>query len=133
MLDLSLNDPTTKSEAGYTFKLVLPNGVETDAELTVRGESSPIVRQHARRLYQEFKTKEMQAKRRGKEVEELSLDEAEELAVDSAVQRLIGWKNLAEEGKELKFSKEEAARVLLKYPFIRNQVMEQSNEINNFF
>ena len=133
MLDLAQNDPSVLSEAGFTFKIVLPNGVETDAELTVRGANSPVVRNHARRLYQEFKQKEQAAKRKGKEVEDLTLDEAEELAVDTAVQRLIGWKNVAEDGKELKFSKEEAARVLQKYPFIRAQVMEQSDEVSNFF
>lgn len=38
--------------------------------------------------------KEAAARRRGKEPEELTLDEAEELAAESAIVRIISWKIL---------------------------------------
>jgi len=133
MFDLSKNDPAKLSEAGFTFDLELPNGTVTEAKITVRGNSSPAVKNYGRRKYQEFKQREAAAKRRGKEPEDLTLEEAEELAVEAAVVRTIGWTGIAEEGKEVVFSPEEATRLFTKYPFIRSQVTEKADDINNFF
>lgn len=129
MLDLSKNDPSKQAEAGYTFNVVMPDGTKTDATITVRGSNSPVVKNYSRRVYQEFKVREQQAKRRGREVEELTLEEAEELAAQSAAVRVIGWTGIGEEGKEVKFSKEEAERIMKAYPFIREAVMENSDNI----
>lgn len=134
MLDLKKNDPAVKAEAGFTFNLELPDGtIAEKTTITVRGAQSPAVKNYGRKVYQEFKMKEQAAKRRGKEVEELSLEDAEELAVESAVVRVIGWSGIGEDGKEIPFSKEECTRILTAYPFIRMQVMEQSDNILNFF
>ena len=75
--------------------------------------------------------REQRAKRTGKD-EELSLEEAEEFAARAAAVRVIGWSGIAEDGKEVVFSKDEAERIFLAYPFIREQVMEESNNILNF-
>ncbi len=132
MLDLKANDPSKQAEVGYTFDVLLPDGTKTEAQITVRGENSPVVKNHSRRLYQEYKVKEQQAKRRGREVEELTLDEAEDLAAEAAAVRIIGWKGIAEDDKEIKFSKEEAERLMKAYSFLREQVMEVSGNILNF-
>lgn len=133
MFDLSKNDPAKLSEAGYTFNLELPNGTVTDAKITVRGSSSPAVKNYGRRKYQEFKQREAAAKRRGREPEDLTLEEAEALAVEAAVIRTISWEGMGEDGKEVVFSPEEAERLYTKYPFIRAQVTEKADDINNFF
>lgn len=132
MLDLAKNDPSKQAEAGYTFNVVLPDGSQSDAKITVRGVNSPIVKNYIRRVYQEFKVKEQQAKRRGREVEDPTPEEAEQFAAESAAIRIIGWEGIGEEGKEIKFSKEEAERILKAYPFLRDQVMEASDNIFNF-
>jgi hypothetical protein len=131
-LDLIKNDPAALAETGYTFTLCLPDGSETDAKLTVRGVNSPAVKNYSRKVYQEFKTREQAAKRRGRDPEELSLEDAEELAVNSAAVRLIGWEGIEENGKPVKFEKEEVKRILTQYPFIRENVMKESDEILNF-
>lgn len=133
MFDLSKNDPSKLSEAGFTFNLELPNGTVTEAKITVRGSQSPAVKNYGRRKYQEFKQREAAAKRRGREPEDLTLEEAEELAVEAAVIRTISWEGMGEDGKELVFSPEEATRLYAKYPFIRSQVTEKADDINNFF
>ena len=132
MLDLAKNDPSKQAEAGYTFNVVLPDGSQSDAKITVRGVNSPIVKNYIRRVYQEFNVKEQQAKRRGREVEDPTPEEAEQFAAESAAIRIIGWEGIGEEGKEIKFSKEEAERILKAYPFLRDQVMEASDNIFNF-
>lgn len=132
MLDLSKNNPAEIAEAGFEFNIVLPDGTETDAKIKVRGRNSPVVKTHARKVFKELQMKEQAARRRGKEAEDLSLEEAEELAVRNAVVRIISWSGIAEDGKEIAFSKEEAERILTKYTFIREQVMEESDNILNF-
>ena len=131
-LDLAKTNPSKLAEAGYTFTLCLPDGSETDAKLTVRGSNSPVVKQYARKVYQEFKVREQAAKRRGRDVEDLTLDEAEDLAIESAAVRLIGWEGIAEGNKDIAYSKDEALRVLREYPFIRESIMKESDEILNF-
>lgn len=132
MLDLSKNNPAEIAEAGFEFNIILPDGTETDAKIKVRGRNSPVVKTHARKVFKELQMKEQAARRRGKEAEDLSLEEAEELAVRNAVVRIISWSGIAEDGKEIAFSKEEAERILTKYTFIREQVMEESDNILNF-
>lgn len=132
MLDLSKTDPSKAAEVGYTFNLQLPDGTKTDAEITVRGSMSPAVKAYGRRIYNEFKVKEQQAKRRGKEVEDLTPEEAEELAAEAAAIRTIGWKGIGADGKEIAFSKEAAEELFKKHGWIREQVMEHSDNLFNF-
>lgn len=131
MLDLTRNDPSKIADVGYEFNVILPDGTETDAKITVRGANSPAVKAFSRKVQAELKVREQAAKRKGKE-DDMNMDEAEEMLSRAAAVRVISWKGIAEEGKEIAFSKDEAERVLLKYPFIREQVLEESNNILNF-
>lgn len=132
MLDLVKNNPADKAEAGYEFTVVLPDGTETDAKIKVRGQNSPVVKAFGRKTFKEIQMREQRAKRTGKQEEEMTLEEAEEFAARAAAVRVIGWSGIAEDGKEVVFSKDEAERIFLAYPFIREQVMEESNNILNF-
>ena len=132
MFDLKKNNPAVQAEVGFKFTVTLPDGSKTDAAVTVRGANSPVVKNHSRKIFQEFKVKEQQAKRRGREPEELTLEEAEELAAEAAAVRIMDWDGFSEDGKPVKFSKEEALRLMKEYPFLREQVMEASDNIFNF-
>ena len=133
MFDLSKNNFAEIAEAGYEFELKLPGtGEGTGAFITIRGDQSKTVKAYARKKYAEFKLKEQQAKRRGKEAEDMTLDEAEELAIESAIVRVIDWKGLAENGKEIPFTKENAERIFKEHPFIREAVTEEAGQLLNF-
>lgn len=132
MFDLSKNNPAVVAETGYEFDVVMPDGTVTDIKIKVRGINSPVVKTYSRKIINEMKIKEQAAKRRGRDVEEMSIEEMEEQYSKAAAVRIIDWSNLADEGKEVKFSKEEAEVLMLKYPFIREQVMEESDNILNF-
>lgn len=45
---------------------------------------------------------------------------------------LLDWKGLADEGKEIRYSKENAKKLLLKYPEFRDFVFQLSNDSNRF-
>jgi hypothetical protein len=131
--DLKNHNYTEIAEAGYEFELKLPGTNEgTGAFITVRGDQSKTVKAFGRKKYAEFKLREQQAKRRGKEPEDMTLEEAEELSVESATVRIISWKNITENGKEVPFTKENAERILKEYPFIKDQVLEEAGSLLNF-
>jgi hypothetical protein len=131
--DLSKNNFAEKAESGYEFELLIPEIQEkTGAFIKVRGADSPKVKAHGRRKFQEMQMKEQQAKRKGKEVDPITLDEAEEMAIESALVRIISWKGFEEEGKELPFNEENARKVLTEHSWIREQVLNESNQLTNF-
>lgn len=131
--DLSKNDLNKSSEAGYKFELVLPDRVTTTgAFITVRGTNSPTVKAFGRKKFQEMQAEEQRAKRRGKEVDPMTLDEAEELAVETAYVRIIGWEGIEEGGKAVEFNEANAKRILKEHSWIREQVIEESDNVSNF-
>jgi hypothetical protein len=132
MLDLSKNNPAEVAEEGFEFAVVLPDGTVTDAKIKVRGSSSKKVRDHGRQMFREMQIKEEQARRRSKPVEQPSLEELEEKAAVAAAVRVISWSNMGEDGEPIPFSQENAERLFKKYPFLRDLVIEESDNIHNF-
>ena len=133
MFDLSKNNLSVSNEEGFEFELVMPgSGEGTGAFIKVRGEQSPTVRNYSKKKYNEYKMKQEAHKRRGKGDYEIDLDEAEEMAIDNAVIRVISWKNIAIDGKEVPFTKEAAQSILKDHSWIREQVMEESSQAINF-
>jgi hypothetical protein len=131
--DLAKHNYTEIAEAGYEFELKLPGtGEGTGVFITVRGDQSKTVKAFGRKKYSEFKLREQQAKRRGKDVDDMTLEEAEELSIESAVVRVIGWKNITENGKDVAFTKENAERIFRDFTWIKEQVMEEAAQLLNF-
>jgi glycerol-3-phosphate cytidylyltransferase-like family protein len=62
----------------------------------------------------------------------MTLEEAEELSIESAVIRVIDWENITENGKPVTFTKENAERIFKEYSWIKEAVMEESGQILNF-
>ena len=131
--DLAKHNYTEIAEEGYKFELKLPGtGEGTGVFITVRGDQSKTVKAFGRKKYSEFKLREQQAKRRGKEVDDMTLEEAEELSIESAVIRVIAWENITENGKEVVLTKENAERIFKEYSWIKDQVMEEAGQLLNF-
>lgn len=130
--DLIKQDFSKAAESGYTFELVLPTGAPADAKLTVIGDMSPTVKNYSRRKFAEWQQKASIAKRKGKDVDDMNLDEAEAMAVESALVRLVGWEGITEDGKPVVFTKEKAEAVLTAHPWIREAVMQEASDVTNF-
>lgn len=129
--DIVKQDYSASSEAGFTFNLVLPDGTESDATLTILGDLSSTVKNYGKKKYKEITQQSKAAKSRGKEWEP-TLDEAEEMAIEAALIRLIGWNGFEEEGKKVPFSKEKAAEVLKQHSWIRDIIMTEAANVSNF-
>lgn len=133
MLNLKATNPATAAEAGYEIKVVLPDGTQTEAKIKVRGDASAAVRNFFRKAHQQAQMKEMVAKRKGKEPEPMNIEELEEFANQSAAVRIISWSGMSEDGKtELPYSKENAERLMAEYPYLRDLVIGESNDVTNF-
>lgn len=127
--DLSKKNLSEIAETGFEFELRLPgSGEKTGAFIKVRGDQSKIVK-----TYQRKKFDEMQARQRSKRKnDDITLEEAEDMAVESAVVRIISWKGIEEGGKEVPFSKDAATRILTEHSWIREAVQEVASEQVNF-
>lgn len=132
MLDLKVKNLSETSEAGYEFELTYPGTNErTGAFIKVRGAESKVVRAYARKKYTEYRQKELMAKRKGRD-DEMSLEDAEDMAIESCIVRIISWRGIAEDGVEIPFTKENAERILREHSWIRNSVMEEADQLLNF-
>ena len=132
MFDLSKHNFSEAAAEGYSFELKLPTGVPSGTKFTVLGELSPAIKAYTRKKFAEYQQRQVMLKRKGKEDEQMSLEEAEEIAVENALVRLVGWKDLLEDGKEVKFSKEKAREILTAHSWIREQVITESQDVLNF-
>lgn len=130
--DLSKNNLSTAADVGFEFELKMPTGELTGAFVTVRGEESKTVKAFGRNKYKEYQQKQQQARRRGKDVDDLTLEEIEDMAVDTAIVRVISWRGISDGGVDVPFTKEAAAKIFKEHTWIREQVMEESSQILNF-
>ena len=133
MLDLVKTDIAAAAEAGVEIELTLPkSNTPTGAFIKVRGEEAEVVRNNARKGYNQMQARAAMLRKRGKEDEPMTLEEAEDNLVESAIVRVIGWRGITEEGKAVEFNAENARRVFKKHPWIRDQVIEESKGILYF-
>jgi hypothetical protein len=130
--DLAKNNLSVAADVGFEFELKMPTGDATGAFITVRGEESKTVKNFGRNKYKEFQQKQQQARRRGKDADDLTLEEAEDMAIETAVVRVMDWRGITDGGVEVPFSKEAATRIFKEHSWIREQVMEESSQILNF-
>ena len=131
-LDLAITNVAAAAESGYEFELLHPaTGEGTGGFLTIRGENSRTVQQHARKVVTEMQKREKVAKGKGKD-EDLTISELEDMAVERAVVRIISWKGIQENGEDVPFTKENAERILKDHSWIREVLMEESSNLSNF-
>ena len=130
--DLAKNNLSNKAEEGYEFEVRLPGSDEpTGAFIKVRGNLSKTVKAYARRKFQEYQAQQKRNKKSGRE-DDIDLEEAEDMAVESAVVRTIGWRGFLEDGKPVEFSQEAAAKLYKEHSWIRDQVLEEAEQLINF-
>ena len=131
-LDLAITNIAAEAEAGYEFELLHPaTGEGTEGFIKVRGEKSKTVQNHARKVVNEMQKREKVAKGKNKDVD-LSIEELESLAIDRAIVRIISWRGIQEAGQDVPFTRENAERILKDHPWIREAVIEESENLLNF-
>ena len=132
-LNLSVLNVSEVSESGIDIELVHPaTGEGLDAWVRVRGKDSRTVQNHARKVVNDMQKREKIAKGKNKDAD-MSIEELEMLAVERAVIRIISWRGIEEDGQPVPFTVENATRILKDNPWIRDQVLENSDDLTGFF
>ena len=132
-LNLSVLNVSEVSESGIDVELVHPaTGEGLDAWVRVRGKDSRTVQNHARKVVNDMQKREKIARGKNKDAD-MSIEELEMLAVERAVVRIISWRGIEEDGQPVPFTVENATRVLKDNPWIREQVLENSDDLTGFF
>ena len=132
-LNLSVLNVSEVSESGIDIELVHPaTGEGLDAWVRVRGKDSRTVQNHARKVVNDMQKREKIARGKNKDAD-MSIEELEMLAVERAVIRIISWRGIEEDGQPVPFTVENATRVLKDNPWIREQVLENSDDLTEFF
>ena len=132
-LNLSVLNVSEVSESGIDIELVHPaTGEGLDAWVRVRGKDSRTVQNHARKIVNDMQKREKIARGKNKDAD-MSIEELEMLAVERAVVRIISWRGIEEDGQPVPFTVENATRILKDNPWIREQVLENSDDLTGFF
>lgn len=124
---LSLEDLNlvSASENSFEFEYIQADG-PTGVMLSVIGGQAPKVQEFVRKYFNQKRSQEAIASKRGKEVTRF-IEDDEEFAVDYASIRLVGWKGITEP-----FSPESAKILCRNNRDIREQIIEASDNLVNF-
>jgi len=126
--------PTVRSvsEAGYRFELTDPQGRPQGVFITVRGAESEALRAHLGQQVQDDLQRELQARKRGREVDIKSIDVRMAESIELAVVATIGWVGVEDNGAPLPFSAEAARSLYRDFSWIRAAVIREALELGNF-
>lgn len=108
-MDISKLDVVTLSEKGFPCIIKNPKtGKETDITITIKGV-------YAEKFYDESE----------------QADDIEKTA-GFLSRYTVGWENLQENGADVEFTVETAARIYKDFPIIRSQVLSAAMDVRNF-
>lgn len=133
-MSFSPKSPSTAalSEAGFTFEPIYPDGTGISATITVRGPEAAEVRNLLRMQISALQAREIQAKKRGRDAELVSIEELEAQAVDLAVAYTIGWSGFEDAGQPIEPTEPAVRALYREHSWIRRQVIEQAQDLGNF-
>ena len=133
MIDLNSLNLTAQADAGYVMPVLSPfDDMEIPGmTIRIRGDKSTVVHAYERKRLNELQKRERVLAGKQKDTS-FSFEELEEMAVDAAVVRIMSWTGMSEGGQELAFTEENAAYLMKKYSWMRDQVREAAKEVDNF-
>lgn len=120
------------SEVGHTFEPTYPDGTPLGAEITVRGIESPVVQAIIKRNLAGQQAREAMAKKRGRDVDPLTLDEMVAMNIEMAITVTIGWKGFEDSGVPMEATEENLRAIYTDYSWIRDQVLAEARDLGNF-
>ncbi len=134
MFNIEAANTAVISETGYEFELLDQNGRPTEATVTVRGRDSEKARKALNKFLKDLNLMKAMLKKRGKDENDLDLDQVEEMSAEMLAARIVTWKGLTgADGKEIPYAYDTAVKFLGKgFTWLREQVSENSDNLSNF-
>lgn len=130
--DLASPTLAQASEQGHTFDLMLPDGTPADVTITVRGPEAEAVRAVLKRQLAQQQSRNLMARRRGKDPDPITLEEAESDSIDLAVAHTLAWTGITENGAAVPCTPENARRLYKAQAWIRRDVIDTAAQLGNF-
>lgn len=121
--DLNL---VSASENSFEFEYIRGDGRQTGVFISVIGGQAPKVQEFVRKYFNQRRTQEAVAQKRGKEITRL-IEDDEDFGIDYAAIRVVGWKGINEP-----FTPESAKILCRNNREIREQIIEASDNLANF-
>lgn len=133
MIDLSNLDLQAQADNGFTLQLLHPidNTDLPGMTIRIRGDKSRAVETFERARIKDIQKREKMRKGKNQDLE-FTMEELEQMAIEAAVVRVVGWTGFTENGNEVAFTEENAKTVFAKYKWIRDQVREAAEDLDNF-
>lgn len=137
-LDLSTIDTVAACNKGFEVELKHPATNEPlGLYWTVLGSESDAFREFIKETLNTRIRKEAMAKKRGKDLEIRTMDEAEAETIDLLTVCSLGWRSgdkptLKFSGEDLAFNVPNVRKVLQTLPWIRKQLDEAIGDLENF-
>lgn len=133
MIDLNTLDLASHGDAGYKLQLTHPiDGTELEGmTIRIRGDKSKTVQAYERKRVNELQKRERLLKGKNKNTD-FNIDELEEMAVEAACVRIMGWTGMMEGDSILEYSPANAEYLMKKFTWMRDQVREAAEDLENF-
>lgn len=131
-MDFSKLDTAKATQNTFRFEILHPVTMEgTGAFIDVYGAESDGVKRFANAQLRKMQKQEFENSR-SRKPKFKELDELQEVALESALVRVADWENIEWEGKSLEFTEENARKILTACPWLREQIVEHSDNLGNF-
>ena len=127
LIDITSFNAIKEAEQGFDFELKHPDGTPTGAILTVLGSYSTVYQKFIKKIFNDNQREIEFAKRKGKEAPEKTIEDLQQQNLESALIRVVGWKNVKQE-----FSPELLREILNNNPHFVAQIIEESDNAANF-
>lgn len=132
-LDLSALDTVAACDKGARIELRHPVTNEPlGVFITVLGKDSQAFRDHLRASINERLRREALAKRRGRDLEPMTVEVGEAEGIDLLVVCTVGWEGVTYKGQPLEFNVPNARTLYADLPWVRKQVDEAIGDLENF-
>ena len=107
-MDLSNYNLSQDADDGFEMTIVDPNtGKNTDAVINIIGADSKVYRSIKSKIYRKAAAKDI---------------DADELSAEVYSACITGWAGLQEGGKDIKFTQDAALELLIKLPWLMDQI-----------
>lgn len=133
-MDISKYNLAQAAENGFEFEITHPDtGEGLDGFITVRGErSKAVVAYQRKQANQQLKADAINARKGNKDAKVKLVEDYIEDLNEAAAMRVISWRNIKKDGVDIPFSVDAAISLFEDYEWVRSQVLEVSNEAENF-
>jgi hypothetical protein len=126
MFSLSELNVVKKCEEAVEFEVLDNSGKGMDVFISVIGGHAPVVQNMVNKLINHRRRVALAQSKRGKAEDFTPIEEDINFAIEMAIIRMTGWRNITEE-----FTKETATELCTINPEIRKQVIDVSEALAN--